>query len=393
MPISTILDVLLLVLLLGYLFSGYRSGLIGSLSGIVGLVAGAIAAYFLVPLVGSWVPAAEWRTAATLFVAGALLVGGLSVGGTIGRHLRPQSGRKRLLVVDRVLGAGAAVLVSATVVSMIAFSIGSLGVPLLSPAIASSNVVRSIDSLTPDSVKTFLAQLRAIVMTEGIPRVVEAFNGPVPDLPTVQSTGPELLLAQASVLKIVGTAYSCGQNQSGTGFVIAPGRVLTNAHVVAGVTEPVVETAEGTATPGRVVYFDPSADLAVIAVGDLERAPLALGENLAAGSLAISDGYPFGGPFEKSPAQIVAIAPTVVGDIYGDNPTPRSIYTLAADIDHGESGGPLLDLSGRVVGVVFAKSTVTANVGYALALDTVAPVVEKAAGLSDSVEPGRCIAG
>ncbi|TFC20919.1 MarP family serine protease [Cryobacterium glucosi] len=393
MPISTIVDVLLVLLLLGYVVSGYRSGLIGSLSGIAGLVAGGIAAYFLVPLVGAWVPAAEWRTAATLATAAVLLLGGLSIGGTLGRVLRPRAARRRLLVVDRVFGAGIAVVVAASIVSMLAFSIGSLGVPVLSPAIASSTVVRSIDSLTPDPVKAFLAQLRAMVVTEGIPRVIEAFNGPVPTVPVVTGTSAELLAAQDSVLKIVGTAYTCGQNQSGSGFVIAPGRVLTNAHVVAGVSEPVVESADGTARAGNVVYFDPAADLAVIAVAGLDAEPLGLGADLATGSLAVSDGYPYGGPFETGPAEVVAVAPAVVGDIYGDNPTSRSIYTLAADIQHGESGGPLLNQDGKVVGVVFAKSTVTANIGYALAMESVTPVAAEAASLTDSVEPGHCVVG
>jgi S1-C subfamily serine protease len=395
MPIATIVDVLLVLLLLGYLFSGYRSGLIGSLSGIAGLIVGGIAAYFLVPLVGAWVPAAEWRTAATLATAAVLLLGGLSIGGTLGRVLRPRAARNRLLVVDRVFGAGVAVVVAASVVSMLAFSIGSLGVPILSPAIASSTVVRSIDSLTPDPVKAFLAQLRAVVVTEGIPRVIEAFNGPVPTVPAAVTGGgsAEVLAAQDSVLKIVGTAYACGQNQSGSGFVIAPGRVLTNAHVVAGVSEPVVESPDGTARAGTVVYFDPAADLAVIAVSGLDAGALGLGADLQPGSRAVSDGYPYGGPFETAPAEVIAVAPAVVGNIYGDNPTSRSIYTLAADIQHGESGGPLLNQDGKVVGVVFAKSTVTTNIGYALAIESVTPVAAEASSLTEAVDPGHCVVG
>ncbi|TFC50123.1 MarP family serine protease [Cryobacterium sp. TMT1-21] len=391
MPITTILDLTLLLVLVGYLVSGFRSGLIGSLSGIAGLVGGAVAAYFFVPLVGSWVPAAEWRTAATLATAALLLFGGLSLGGAIGRALRPRRARARLHAVDRVFGAGAALTVSALVASMIAFSIGSLGVPVLSPAIASSSVIRTIDSLTPDQVRTLLTQLRSVVVTEGIPRVIEAFNGPAPTLPSMGTDSDALLAAQASVVKITGTAYACGQNQSGSGFVIAPDRVLTNAHVVAGVAEPVVETPDGNARPGQVVYFDPSVDLAVIAVSGLDAPPLPLGDNLAPGSPAVSDGYPFGGPFESGPAEVVAVAPALVADIYGQDPSQRQIYTLAADVQHGESGGPLLSEAGLVSGVIFAKSTVTANLGYALAMEEVDPVVEQAAALRAPVSSGACI--
>ena len=393
MAFSTFLDVVLLIVLFGYLISGYRSGLIGSFSGIAGLAVGAVAAYFVVPLVGTWVPAAEWRTAASLAAAAVLLIGGLSLGRSIGRILTPQGTRNKLRVVDRVLGAGATVAVSALVASMIAFSIGSLGVPVVSPAVSSSNVIRSIDSLTPGPVKSFLAQLRSIVVTEGIPRVVEAFNGEAPVVPSVGTDSEALLAASASVMKISGTAYACGQNQSGSGFVIAPERVLTNAHVVAGVSEPVVVTPDGRSRSGQVVYFDEVVDLAVIAVPGLESPPLPLGDNLAPGSLAVSSGYPFGGPFETAPAEVVSVAPSLVADIYGQDPSPRQIYTLAADVDHGESGGPLLSEAGVVAGVVFAKSTTTDNLGYALAMEEVDPVADQAASLDASVSSGACISG
>ncbi|TFD26314.1 MarP family serine protease [Cryobacterium cryoconiti] len=393
MAFSTILDVVLLIVLFGYLVSGYRSGLIGSLSGIAGLVAGAVAAYFLVPLVGTWVPAAEWRTAATLATAAVLLIGGLSLGRSVGRLLTPQGTRNKLRVIDRILGAGAAVTVSALVASMIAFSIGALGVPVVSSAVSSSSVIRSIDSLTPDPVTSFLAQLRSIVATEGIPRVVEAFNGPAPVVPSVGTDSEALLAARASVLKITGTAYACGQNQSGSGFVIATDRVLTNAHVVAGVSEPVVVTPDGRAQSGQVVYFDPVVDLAVIAVSGLDAQPLALGDNLGPGSLAVSGGYPFGGPFESAPAEVVAVAPAMVADIYGADPSSRQIYTLAADVAHGESGGPLLSEAGVVAGVMFAKSTITDNLGYALAMEEVDPVAAQASALDAPVSSGSCISG
>jgi S1-C subfamily serine protease len=195
------------------------------------------------------------------------------------------------------------------------------------------------------------------------------------------------------VIFITGTAYACGQNQSGSGFVIAKDRVLTNAHVVAGVTEPMVVTPGGNATPGRVVYFDPVVDLAVIAVTGLAAPALKLGPNLASGSRAVSDGYPYGGPFDSGAAQVVAVAPALVADIYGTEPAQRQIYTLAADVQHGESGGPLLSEAGKVAGVIFAKSTVTSNVGYALAMEAVDPVAAQAAALAAPVSSGDCIKG
>ncbi len=388
-----LLDVLLVLVLVASLVNGYRSGLVRSLSGIAGIIAGGTVAFFLVPLIGPWIPAPEWRTPVTLGAALVLVLGGFTVGESIGHAIRRRAHRTKLRVVDRVLGAGVALVATALVISMLAFSIGALGVPFLSPAIASSGTVRTINELTPDPVERFLAQLRSSAVEDGLPRIVEAFTGPSPEIPTVDTGSPALVTAARSVLKITGNAYACGQNQSGSGFVVAAGRVVTNAHVVAGVSEPVVEVPGGGALPGRVVYFDPVDDLAVIAVSGLTAAPLELTGNLAPGTEAVTDGYPLGGPFDSDPAEVISVAAVGVADIYGQNPSPRQVYTLASDVQQGESGGPLLSLGGEVAGVIFAKAQDTPNVGYALAMEELAPVAARAASLDSPVASGHCVNG
>lgn len=386
-----LLDVLLVLVLVASLVNGYRSGLVRSLSGIAGIIAGGTVAFFLVPLIGPWIPAPEWRTPVTLVAALVLVLGGFTVGESIGHAIRRRAHRTKLRVVDRVLGAGVALVATALVLSMLAFSIGALGVPFLSPAIASSATVRTINELTPDPVQRFLAQLRSAAVEDGLPRIVEAFTGPSPEIPNVDTGSPALVTAARSVLKITGNAYACGQNQSGSGFVVAAGRVVTNAHVVAGVSEPVVEVPGGGALPGRVVYFDPVDDLAVIAVSGLTAAPLELTENLAPGTEAVTDGYPLGGPFDSDPAEVISVDSVGVADIYGQNPSARQVYTLASDVQQGESGGPLLSLDGEVAGVIFAKAQDTPNVGYALAMEELAPVAARAASLGSPVASGRCV--
>lgn len=393
MPGSLILDLLLLLLLVGALVRGYRTGLLASLAAIAGIAVGGIAAYLLVPFVGSWVADPQWRTAATLGAALLLVLVGLSIGETIGASIRRGTRRSRLRVIDRTLGAVATTVATALVISLLAFSIGSIGVPFLSPAISSSGVVRTINGLTPAPVQTFLAQARASVLQEGLPRIVEAFTGAPPEVPDVPTSTPALTEAAQSVARIIGNAYACGQNQSGSGFVVAPNRVVTNAHVVAGVSEPVVQLPDGNAYPGEVVYFDPIDDLAVISVTGSSAEPLPLSTNLAPGTKAVTEGYPFGGPFHTRPAEVISVGPVGVADIYGQNPTPRQVYTLAADVQHGESGGPLLTEAGEVAGVIFAKSEDTSNVGYALAMEEVQPVVAQAASLRDPVSSGACVRG
>ncbi|MCU1443826.1 MAG: Colicin production protein [Cryobacterium sp.] len=393
MPASLILDILLLLLLVGALVRGYRTGLLASLMIIAGLAAGGIAAALVVPLVGGWVPDPQWRTAATIGAALLLVLIGVSIGESIGASIRRGTRKSKLRVIDRTLGGVATTGATALVISMLAFSVGSIGIPLISPAIASSTVVRTIDSLTPDPVQSFLAQVRSAVVQDGLPRIVEAFTGTVPELPPAQTGTPALDAAARSVARITGNAYACGQNQSGTGFVIAADRVLTNAHVVAGVTQPVVELPDGNAYPGEIVYFDPVDDLAVIAVTGMTAAPLGITGNLAPGSPAVTDGYPFGGPFATGAAEVITVGTLGVADIYGQNPAPRQVYTLAAEVQHGESGGPLLSQEGLVAGVIFAKSENTPNVGYALAMEEVQPVAAQAGALDEHVSSGECVRG
>ncbi|WP_104081866.1 MarP family serine protease [Cryobacterium sp. Y11] len=393
MPGSTVLDLLLILVLIVALVNGYRSGLLQSLTGIVGAVAGGVAAFFAVPLVGGWVTEAQWRTPATIAVAVVLVLIGHSLGTSAGSVLGRRKKRSPLGAINRMLGAVFAAVASALVASMVAFSIGALGVPFLSPAIASSTVVSGIDSLTPDPVKALLAELRSVAVTQGLPRIVDAFTGPTPDAAEADTSSPALAVAAQSVVRITGTAYACGQSQSGSGFVVTDGRVITNAHVVAGVDRPVIETPSGEALAGEIVYFDPVDDLAIISVPGLSAAPLTVGENLRAGSAAIADGYPFGGPFVSDPARVLALGTISVADIYGQDPTQRQVYTVASDVQQGESGGPLLSESGLVVGVIFAKASNTDNVGYAVALAEVQPVISQAPGLTNAVSSGTCVRG
>ena len=387
---SMVLDVFLVLLLLSFFAYGYRSGLVRSAVGIAGTVAGGVAAFFLVPIVGSWVPDPQWRTPAAVATAALLLLGGLSIGSSLGYALRRRVRSTTLRRIDRLLGAGLSTVVSALMLSLVGTSIGALGVPVVSPAIALSTVIRSIDTLTPIEVKVFLAQLRSAAVAEGIPSIVEAFQGPTPVIPDIETGSPALDAASRSVVRITGNAYACGQNQSGSGWVVSDDRVVTNAHVVAGVSEPMVESPGVGARPGRVVYFDPVKDLAVIAVDGLDTPALERSGNLDVGAVAVADGYPYGGPFSSGPAEVISVGTLLVNDIYGQNPAPREVYTLAADVRQGESGGPVLTESGIVAGVIFAKSADTADVGYALAMDEVEPVALQAPDLEEPVSSGSC---
>jgi S1-C subfamily serine protease len=161
--------------------------------------------------------------------------------------------------------------------------------------------------------------------------------------------------------------------------------------VVAGVSQPVVEVPSGGAMPGRVVYFDTKHDLAVLAVDGLPSAPLTLSPDLPNGSPAAFAGYPHGGPFQSKPATVQDISTVLVPDIYGNNSSPEDVYRLAGDVQPGNSGGPLLTTDGRVAGVIFAKATSDAEVGFALTMDDLTPVASQASALTAPVSSGQCI--
>ncbi|MBG6237733.1 S1-C subfamily serine protease [Mycetocola sp. CAN_C7] len=390
---ALILDVVLIVALIAALVYGYTRGLFRVVGGVAGMIAGGIAAFFVLPLVSTFAALSDWRVPLALLAAVLLVSIGFTVGVAVGNLFSRPLERTPLRGVDRLLGAVANVAVSLVVVSLLAFGAQSLGAPVLTQAMASSTVLRTLDDLTPRPVASFLAQLRSTIVTDGLPRIIDAVGVPetAPAIPQVTLDSPELTQAAASVVRITGNAPSCGTGSVGSGFVAADDRVLTNAHVLAGVTELVVEVPGNLPKPGRVVYFDPVDDLAVIAVDGLDATPLPVSPTLSSGTEAAFMGYPFGGPFSAQAAQVLSSGPTLVGDIYGANPVPREISTLAANVQQGNSGGPLLTVDGAVAGVIFAKSDGTENVGYALAMEEVLPVIAQAPELTDAVPSGSCV--
>jgi len=391
---SGLLDVTLVVLLLAYLVYGFRSGLIRSIGALVGIAVGAVAATLLSPLLASLVQDAPTRVIATVVVSCVLILLGHALGAGIGHAVARTVARGPLGIVDRLLGAGVNVVVAAVVLSVAASSVVALGVPFLAQPIAGSVVLRTIGGATPEPVSRALAQLRTTVVQGGLPRLGAAFGAPTAR-PSVPAAGrSEALTAAArSVLKVSGTAYACGQDQSGTGFVIAQDRVLTNAHVLTGVSSPVVLTSDGGAHVGSIVHFDPTSDLAVIAVPDLEAPVLEVGPPPSSGDTGVVDGYPFGGPFTSSGARVLTVSNERVRDVTGGGSSVRHLATLAADIEQGDSGGPLLSTAGTVLGIVFAKSATTEDVGYAMTPAEFRDVVDRATRFTEPVSSGACSRG
>jgi S1-C subfamily serine protease len=396
-----ILDVVLCLVLFGYLLHGFHSGLALSLSGLVGLAAGAMASFLTAPLIGQAAGMEPWRIPAILAATVVLLGLGHAAGSAVGRIIRRTVSRTPLRVVDRMMGAVVDVVIAALVFSVLSFGIGSLGVPALSNAIGSSQVLRTIDAITPNGLQSGLAQLKNLVARNAAGRALQYLAPPAPaaqnpdpaTVPKIETRSAALQRAAASVMKVTGLAPACRQTQSGSGFVVAPARVLTNAHVVAGVTHPVVQDRDGRSWASRVVYFDARHDVALLAVPGLRAPPLHLSKTLTPGTAAVFDGYPLGGPYRSDPAAVRRVGPVTVHDIYDQATLTMPIYWLSARVEHGNSGGPLLALNGTVAGVVFATDADGSSVGYALTPPVIDPVIAHASAKTATVISGRCIAG
>jgi uncharacterized membrane protein required for colicin V production len=169
----SLLDIILLLALLFYLIAGLRNGLVVTLGGIVGFVAGAVAAFFAIPLVAAWVPDDGWRLTAVIATVAVLVLGGHALGAALGGGIRRWLNFPPLRFLDRLLGGAVNLAVSALVMSMLAFSVNTLGVPFLSQQITSSKVLTTIDDATPDRVKAMTAQLRSFTLAEGLPTILD----------------------------------------------------------------------------------------------------------------------------------------------------------------------------------------------------------------------------
>ena len=237
-------------------------------------------------------------------------------------------------------------------------------------------------------------RLSSLLDTSGLPDVLQPFgrtpivNVDIPD-PTL-ATDPVVAATRPSVLKIRGVAPSCQKVLEGSGFVVAPNRVMSNAHVVAGSDSVTVEV-DGQTYDASVVSYDPSADISILDVPNLPSPPLQFDmQEARTGTDAVVMGYPGGGDFTATPARIREIIQLNGPDIYHTTTVTREVYTIRGTVRQGNSGGPLIDRDGRVLGVVFGAAVDDADTGFVLTANEVAKQMARV-GNTQKVPTGTCI--
>ncbi len=377
----TVLDWAIVAFTLALGLWGYRQGLIVGALTLVGFAVGAIVGSRLAPLVltqGSESPYAPLFAALGALLAGALVAVAVE---SFALGLRSRLIRKRILhLLD---GAGGATLIGAVGLGIV-WVFGS--VALHSPSTAQlrtdvqgSVILRGLNDVLPPSGPV----LHALDRVDPAPSVTGPETPSAPPNPAIASD-PDVLGAAASVVRVLGTA--CGLGVEGSGWAVAPGLIATNAHVVAGSDDTTITTQEGTEMEATAVYYSPARDLALLRVGaELPTLPIS-GRNEAGASAAVL-GYPENGPYAVEPARIGETRSTVSEDSYGNGPITRTIIALAGDVRSGNSGGPLVDSRGQVVGVVFAATTGGRAGGFAIPAEQVREAVAEAGG---AVETGPC---
>jgi S1-C subfamily serine protease len=255
-------------------------------------------------------------------------------------------------------------------------------------------VLAQVNDFAPDWLKTVPKRLSSLLDTSGLPQVLEPFSRtPVvavaaPDAALANSQ--EVAAAQPSVVKIRAIAPSCQKVLEGSGFVLSPDRVMTNAHVVAGANSVTVE-ASGNPYDATVVSYDPTVDIAILSVPHLPPGPLAFANTpVTSGTEAIVMGYPGGGGFVATPARIRELIELSGPDIYRSATVNREVYTVRASVEQGNSGGPLIDLNGQVLGVVFGAAVDDNDTGFVLTAKEVAAQLSHI-GDSAPVATGECV--
>jgi S1-C subfamily serine protease len=362
--------------------------LLGYLGLLVGLALGAWAATQAGLLVDEDSSVRRLLTAVVVFFLVAAACH--AVGNLLGIRVRSLLGGRWTSQADAVGGAVVATVVAAVAMWFVALTLSNVPLSPFSRAVHSSSVLRTIDTYAPRP-PAALAQLRGLLDRSGFPEAFATLRPPVVSgPPPAASRNQAVRRAGDSTLKI--ESRGCGGVLFGSGFPVDTNLVITNAHVVAGSHRHEVITNKGVRAAANVVYFDPAHDLALLSVPDLTVKPLRLaGAAATRGQEAVVIGYPSGGPQQFIGAEIVLRTRPEAPDIYArPQSSRRDIYVLHARVRKGTSGGPVVDLRGRSIGVVFAASTVEKTEGYALTNAEVRRALNRNDGNRRQVPVGGC---
>ena len=363
-----LVDLVILAATLIGLANGYRRGFWLSAAQYAGLVGGVLLGAAAATPVLNYLeihnPGARPLGAALVLVIGGSL--GSSIGFAAGEPIRRRILRAGVhTATDSIGGAALSVIAVLTMCWFLGISFSRGPSAEIAQQIQRSVVLHTLDNAAPRP-PVFLASVEGILSGVNFSPVfagLEPGSLPAPlSIPTSVDTAGVRQAAQ-SVVKIA--SFGCGGMVTGSGFPIASGYIVTNAHVVSGTSSHTVQTPGGAELQATVVFFDPERDVAVLYAPAYRGTPLTFG-NANRGTKSAVIGYPGGGPELTVPAVVDGEVSAEGRDIYNANLVTRQILVIQARVRPGNSGGPLVDLNGQVVGLVFATSAGDPNQAYAL---------------------------
>jgi S1-C subfamily serine protease len=391
-------DYLLVVLVVVSGIRGLRLGAASQVLSFAGFCLGLFLGALVVPsLVGSVTGDGRSLIVLAVVFGAAFILGG--VGRLLGARFSSALRRFHLGAVDSVAGVAVAIFATLVAAWLVGSFLANSRFTTLDAAVDRSHILHAMDRILPP-VPSVFSRVESFLDSEGFPIVFAGLPpeaAPPVTLPRDAAVRAAVLKGERSTVQIVGAG--CGVIQEGSGFVVSPGLVVTNAHVVAGVPRPIVLDAFGRHA-ATAVLFDPRLDLAVLRVPGLSDPPLPVDTNVVnRGTTGVVLGYPEGGPFTYRPAAVADPFQATGLDIYGKTQTLREVYQIEAVVQPGNSGGPLIASGdeavhisdGTVIGVVFARSTINPDVGYALAMAAVQADVNRVGPSSGPVGTGACI--
>ncbi|HZL08101.1 MAG TPA: MarP family serine protease [Candidatus Dormibacteraeota bacterium] len=387
-----LVDILIIIFAFSALLRGRDIGFVRQIGSTAGFFGGLFLGAWLEPHTVNLAHSQTSRVVVTLVTTLGCALILLSVGEYLGIKIKQRvRGRlKRVNNLDNGLGALLGTVSLLLTAWLIAAVVSTLPFPSLQSALRDSSILSTLNKKLP-AAPVLIAGLGHLIDPNGFPQV---FIGSEPSPPSsVNKPSYGALQAainsdRASVVKVEG--QGCGGIIEGSGFVVGPKEVATNAHVVAGIRWPYVQDGNGT-HGATVIWFDPSLDFAVLRVNNLAGRPLTVSNNqVSAGTPAAVLGYPGGGPFTADPAAVLEEFTATGRDIYGHGNTNRNVYEVKADVMPGNSGGPLVAKDGTVIGVVFARSSTYQQFGYALTTDQIKSDIGQATARNRYVGTGQC---
>jgi S1-C subfamily serine protease len=375
-----LVDLVIVVATVIGLANGYRRGFwlsAAQYTGLVGgVVLGAAAATPVLNYLEIHNPGARPLGAALVLVIGGSL--GSSIGFAAGEPIRRRILRAGVhTATDSIAGAALSLVAVVTMCWFIGLSFSRGPSSEIAQQIQRSVVLRTLDGAAPRP-PAFLASVEGILSGVNFSPVFAGLEpgslpAPLPIPASVDTAG--VRLAAQSVVKV--SSLGCGGMVTGSGFPVARGYIVTNAHVVSGTSAHVIQTPGGAETQATVVFFDPERDVAVLYAPAYRGAPLSFGTTNRGMAGAVI-GYPGGGPEQTSPAVVDGVVSAEGRDIYNSNLVTRQILVIQARVRPGNSGGPLVDENGQVIGLVFATSAGDPNQAYALTDDEIAGDINQA---------------